>query len=91
MIDTVVLYLRKDCVSHGVRECQRSSHAQELLQVATVRWFPVVVFVTVGDCRCCDCGKKLAGSKYAALNDRFYCINHYEQRFKQQGGYGGFK
>lgn len=53
--------------------------------------FPVVVFVTVGDCRCCDCGKKLAGSKYAALNDRFYCINHYEQRFKQQGGYGGFK
>lgn len=40
--------------------------------------------------KCCDCGKRL-DSKYASLNGKFYCKNHYEQKFKQQGGYGGFK
>ncbi|XP_062507515.1 uncharacterized protein LOC134183941 isoform X2 [Corticium candelabrum] len=41
--------------------------------------------------KCCDCGKKLSSSNYAVFQDKFFCINHYEQRFKQQGGYGGFQ
>lgn len=37
--------------------------------------------------KCIQCGKKLTTSTFATIENKFYCLTHYERMYKEKGGY----
>lgn len=42
---------------------------------------------TNSPCSCRQCSKPLTPSDYATIDDRFYCLVHYERLYMEKGGY----